>query len=130
METNKMRGYCQLELGGKTRTLHFSMNFWVIMEEITGLNIQELSALMTSGLSITNVRNMVYSAIKCNDLEQGNEIDYTIYSVGMWMEEMVPEDFSKVTETLIESRILGQDLNGGLRRNVKKSTTNPKQKSL
>ena len=85
METNKLRGYCQLELGGKTRTLHFSMNYWAVMEEVTGLTIQELSALMTSGLSITNVRNMVYSAIKTYDLEQGNEIDYTIYSVGMWL---------------------------------------------
>ena len=130
METNKLRGYCQLELGGKTRTLHFSMNYWAVMEEVTGLTIQELSALMTSGLSITNVRNMVYSAIKTYDLEQGNEIDYTIYSVGMWMEDMTPEDFAKVTETLVESRILGQDMNAGMRRNVKKSTSNPKQKSL
>jgi len=30
---------------------------------------------------------------------------------------------------LLESRVLGNDLNAGMRRNVEKSTKNPKQKN-
>lgn len=130
MESNKMRGYCQLELGGKTRTLHFSMNFWAVMEEVSGKTLQELTGLISGGMSITTIRNMVYSGIKTYDLEKGIDVDYSVYDVGMWMEDLEVEHFTLITETILESRIMGADLNAGMRRNIKKSTTNPKQKSL
>lgn len=130
MEANKLRGYCQLNIGGKSRTLHFSMNFWAIMEEETGKTLQELSGIISSSMSVITIRAMIYSAMKCYDLEKQNEVDYSLFDVGLWMDELEPEDFTKITETLIESRILGHDLNAGLRRNVTKSTANPKRKSL
>ncbi len=130
MELNKKRGYCQLEIGGKIRTLHFSMNFWATFEETSGFKISEVDKVFGSGLSMGSMRALLYSGIVAYDQENRNEIDYTLFEVGAWMDEINEKDLTLIIETLMESRILGNDLNAGVRRNVSKSTKNPKPKSL
>lgn len=130
MELNKKRGYCQLEIGGKIRTLHFSMNFWATFEETSGFKISEVDKVFGSGLSMGSMRALVYSGIVAYDQENRNEIDYTLFEVGAWMDEINEKDLTMIIETLMESRILGNDLNAGVRRNVSKSSKNPKPKSL
>ena len=127
MEVNKKRGYCQLELGGKNRTLHFSMNFWAAFEEASGFKISEVDKIFGSGLSMATMRDMVYAGIIAYDQENNNEIDYNKFSVGAWMDDIDQAALGTIINTLMESRVLGNDLNAGVRRNVSKSTKNPKQ---
>jgi hypothetical protein len=127
MEVNKKRGYCQLELGGKTRTLHFSMNFWAAFEEASGFKISEVDKVFGSGLSMGTMRALVYAGIIAYDQENNIEIDYNQFNVGAWMDEIDQEQLAIIINTLMESRVLGNDLNAGVRRNVSKSTKNPKQ---
>jgi len=129
MEVNQKRGYCQLNIGGKIRTLHFSMNFWAAFEQASGYSISEIDKVFGSGLSLSSMRALVYSGLLAYDQENGNEIDYTIYSVGDWMEDVDQSALTLIVETLMQSRILGNDLNAGVRRNVQKSTKNPKPKN-
>jgi hypothetical protein len=129
MEVNRKRGYCQLNIGGKDRTLHFSMNFWAAFEQASGYSISEIDKVFGSGLSLSLMRALVYSGLLAYDQENGNEIDYTIYSVGDWMEDVDQSALTLLVETLMQSRILGNDLNAGVRRNVQKSTKNPKPKN-
>jgi hypothetical protein len=129
MEVNQKRGYCQLNIGGKIRTLHFSMNFWAAFEQASGYSISEIDKVFGSGLSLSSMRALVYSGLLAYDQENGNEIDYTIYSVGDWMEDVDQSALTLLVETLMQSRILGNDLNAGVRRNVQKSTKNPKPKN-
>ena len=129
MEVNQKRGYCQLNIGGKNRTLHFSMNFWAAFEQASGFSISEIDKVFGSGLSLSSMRALVYSGLLAFDQENGNEIDYTIYSVGDWMEDVDQSALTLIVETLMQSRILGNDLNAGVRRNVEKSTKNPKPKN-
>lgn len=129
MEVNQKRGYCQLNIGGKMRTLHFSMNFWAAFEQASGFSIAEIDKVFGSGLSLSSMRALVYSGLLAYDQENGNEIDYTIYSVGDWMEDVDQSALTLLVETLMQSRILGNDLNAGVRRNVQKSTKNPKPKN-
>jgi hypothetical protein len=129
MNTNPQRGYYQLELGGKTRTLHFSMNFWAAFEQATGYSISQLSEVFSNGISLMTIRGIIYAGLLANDQEEGNTIDYTIYSVGNWMEEVTPEMIDEISQAMMSSKILGMDLNAGVRRNVTKSTKNPKQKT-
>jgi hypothetical protein len=126
MEVNKRRGYCQLELGGKTRTLHFSMNFWAAFEEASGFKISEVDKVFGSGLSMGTMRALVYAGIIAYDQENNIEIDYNQFNVGAWMDEIDQDDLGMIISTLMESRVLGNDLNAGVRRNVSKSTKNPK----
>jgi hypothetical protein len=126
MEVNQKRGYCQLNIGGKIRTLHFSMNFWAAFEQASGFSISEIDKVFSSGLSLSSMRALVYSGLLAYDQENGNEIDYTIYTVGDWMEDVDQNQLTLIVNTLMQSRILGNDLNAGVRRNVEKSTKNPK----
>jgi hypothetical protein len=69
---------------------------------------------------------MVYAGIIAYDQENNNEIDYNKFSVGAWMDDIDQEALGTIINTLMESRVLGNDLNAGVRRNVSKSTKNPK----
>lgn len=127
MNTNPQRGYYQLQIGGKLRTLHFSMNFWVAFEQATGFGIGQLSEVFANGISLMTIRGIIYAGLLANDQEQGNPIDYTVYSVGEWLEDIDASEITKISEAMMSSKILGTDLNAGVRRNVTKSTKNPKQ---
>ena len=129
MELNKRRGYCQLEIGGKLRSLHFSMNFWAVFEETSGFKIAEVDRVFGSGLSMGSMRALIYSGIVAYDQENRIEIDYDLFDVGAWMDDLDQNGLSLIIDTLMESRLLGNDLNAGVRRNVSKSTKNPKPKN-
>tara|TARA_R100000231_G_scaffold127183_1_gene97936 strand:+ start:755 stop:889 length:135 start_codon:yes stop_codon:yes gene_type:complete len=40
----------------------------------------------------------------------------------MWLEDFDPDELDSIVKAMMESRILGNDLNAGLSRNVKKTT--------
>jgi len=119
---NKKRGYYTIKLGGKNRTMHFSMNFWCNFTDMLGIELNELAEIFTNGFNISTIRALVYCGLLANDQEQGNPIDYNEYTVGLWLEEFTTEQLQEIIQSMTESRILGNDLNMGIDRNVKKST--------
>jgi hypothetical protein len=119
---NKKRGYYTLKIGGKNRTMHFSMNFWANFTDILGISLDELGNLFSKGVSIKTIRTLIYSALLAYDQEENNEIDYNEFKVGMWLEDFDSDQLNNVVNAMMESRILGNDLNAGLNRNVKNTT--------
>ena len=119
---NRKRGFYTVKLGGKNRTLHFSMNFWANLTEVLEIKLHEIGKIFDDGVSLNMIRAIVYSAILANEQEQGNEIDFTIYTVGAWLEDLDASELEKIVEAMTESKILGNDLNAGIKRNVTKST--------
>jgi hypothetical protein len=119
---NRKRGFYTVKLGGKNRTLHFSMNFWANFTDEMDLPIEQIGNVFQGGVSISAIRALVYSALLANEQEQGNEIDFTIYTVGAWLEDLDASELEKIVEAMTESKILGNDLNAGIKRNVTKST--------
>lgn len=119
---NRKRGFYTVKLGGKNRTLHFSMNFWANFTDEMDLPIEQIGNVFNGGVSISAIRALVYSALLANEQEQGNEIDFTIYTVGAWLEDLDASELEKIVEAMTESKILGNDLNAGIKRNVTKST--------
>ncbi len=118
---NKHKGYIDIQVGGKKRTLHFSMNFWSEFTEQLGVSLQDIGNVFQNGISLKGLRALIYSAILANDQEQGNEIDYNVYSVGAWLDELQAETINEIVETMLESKILGNSLSGEI-----KSTGKPK----
>jgi hypothetical protein len=114
---NSKRGYIEIEIGGKQRTLHFSMNFWCHFTESLNIGLNDLDKFFTDGVNISTIRALIYSGLIAYDQEEGNNIDYTVYNVGSWLEDFDSEQLTKVMNTLSQSRILGNDLNMGLERN-------------
>jgi hypothetical protein len=116
---NSKRGYVEIEIGGKKRTLHFSMNFWCHFTDTLNISLNDLDKFFTSGINISTIRALIYSGLISYDQEEKNNIDYTIYDVGSWLEDFGSEQLTKVMNTLSQSRILGNDLNMGIERNSK-----------
>ncbi len=116
---NSKRGYVKVEIGGKERTLHFSMNFWCHFTDSLGIGLNDLDKFFTAGINISTIRALIYSGLISYDQEEGNNIDYTIYDIGNWLEDFDTNQLTKVMNTLSQSRILGNNLNMGLERNPK-----------
>ena len=119
---NKQRGYYSMQLGGKVRKLHFSMNFWANFTDNLGIPLDKIGDVFQEGISLGTIRSLIYSAILANDQEEGNEIDYNEFKVGMWLEDLEADDLEKIVAAMMESRILGNDLNMGVQRNNSKTT--------
>jgi hypothetical protein len=94
---NSKRGYVEVEIGGKKRTLHFSMNFWCHFTESLNIGLNDLDKYFTEGINVSTI----------------------IYDVGSWLEDFDSKQLTEVMNTLSQSRILGNDLNMGIQRNVK-----------
>ena len=109
--TNKKRGYIDITVNGKQKTLHFSMNFWAEFTEQMNISLQEIGSVFQSGISLNGLRALIYSAVLANDLEKGNEIDYNIYTVGTWLDDISAETINEIVETMAQSKILGNALN-------------------
>lgn len=124
---NKKRGYYTLQLGGKNRTLHFSMNFWANFTEGLNIPLDKIGEVFNDGLSIADIRLLIYSALLAYDQENGNDIEYNEFSVGAWLEEVTAENINEMIEALTQTRILGNDLNMGIKRNVTQSTRKQKK---
>ena len=85
---NSKRGYVDVEIGGKKRTLHFSMNFWCHFTETLNIGLNDLEKYFTTeNLNISSIRALIYSGLIAYDQEEKNNIDYTIYDVGSWLED-------------------------------------------
>ena len=119
---NRKRGYYSIKMGGKNRTLHFSMNFWANFTDELKVPIEKIGEIFQSGISLSSIRALIYSALLAFDQEEGNEPDYTIYKVGSWLDELPAEKIEDIVNVMMESKILGNDLNVGIKRNVEKST--------
>ena len=116
---NKRRGYYTTKLGGRNVTLHFSMNFWANFTEIMNVPLDKIGDLFSGGVSISAIRALVYSAMLAFDQEEGNEIDYNEFKVGSWLEDFNQDELEKMISAMMESRILGNDLNMGIDRQAK-----------
>jgi lipopolysaccharide biosynthesis glycosyltransferase len=76
-----------------------------------GISLQDIGEVFQNGISLKGLRALIYSAILANDQENGNEIDYNIYTVGSWLDELEAESINKIVETMLQSKILGNSLN-------------------
>jgi hypothetical protein len=124
---NKQRGFFAIKLGGKQRTMHFSMNFWAAFTDELGISIGQIDKVFSAEMNFNTLRALVYAGILAYDQEEGNLIDYNVYKVGAWCDELTTEDFTNITNALAQSRILGNDLNGGLRGADPKGALKPKK---
>ena len=125
MTKNKKRGYITIKIGGKNRTLHFSMNFWAEFTDQSGVGIEQIGEVFQKGFSLAQLRALVYSGLVAYDSENNIPVDYNVFKVGMWLDEISSDDITKVINTMSESKVLGVDLNNELRQPEKKNNPNP-----
>tara|TARA_R110000744_G_C19257247_1_gene550959 strand:+ start:614 stop:922 length:309 start_codon:yes stop_codon:yes gene_type:complete len=88
------------------------MNFWSEFTEQLGISLQDIGDAFQNGISIKGLRALVYSAILANDQEQNNEIDYNLFTVGAWLDELDADKINDIVEVMMQSKILGNSLQG------------------
>lgn len=120
---NKQRGYYSLDLGGKKRTLHFSMNFWAELTDHLNISLEQLGEAFGSKMALSGIRGIIYCGILTYDRENKNNIDYDVYDVGNWLEDLTQDQISEIIQVMTESKILGNSLNAGMDRGQKKNQT-------
>ena len=125
MTKNKKRGYITIKIGGKNRTLHFSMNFWAEFTDQLGVGIEQIGEVFQKGFSLAQLRALVYSGLVAYDSENNIPVDYNVFKVGMWLDDISSDDITKVINTMSESKVLGVDLNNELTQPEKKNNPNP-----
>ena len=114
---NSKRGYITISLGGKDRTLHFSMNFWCHYTDSLNVSINDLEKVFnTDNFSMSSIRALIYSGLIAYDKEEKNPIDYDEYDVGNWLEDLDTEKIKLVMDAMMQSKILGNQLNMGIER--------------
>ena len=64
--TNKKRGYIDITVDGKKRTLHFSMNFWAEFTEQMGVSLQEIGTVFASGIALNGLLDLIYFVVLTN----------------------------------------------------------------
>tara|TARA_R100000654_G_scaffold59112_1_gene85843 strand:- start:2479 stop:2850 length:372 start_codon:yes stop_codon:yes gene_type:complete len=117
---NSKRGYVDVEIGGRKRTLHFSMNFWCHFTESLKINLNDLDKLFSNtSFNMSTIRGIIYSGLVAFDKEEKNNIDYDKYDVGNWLENFDQEQLTKIMSALTQSKVLGNSLNMGLERENK-----------
>ncbi len=102
--------------------MHFSMNFWANFTDLLDVSLDQLGNLFDKGVSIKTIRTLIYSGLLAYDQEEANEVDYNEFKVGMWLEDFNADELNNVVNAMMESRILGNDLNAGIDRNIKNTT--------
>lgn len=104
----QLRGYYDFPLpDGKTKTLHFSMNFIINLEDLTEMDLVRWSDEINKKKdNVTEQWNtmvdIVYAAMWADDQEKGNEPDYNIYTVRDWVWEAQRND-ERVMKEIVET---------------------------
>ena len=71
--------------------------------------VRKIGDVFSQGVSIKAIIGLVYSGLLAHDQEQGNDIDYNEFKVGMWLEDFDADKLNDVVTSMMESRILGND---------------------
>lgn len=122
---NKKRGYYTCKMGGKNRTLHFSFNFWANLTDDLGISLEDIGKIFEKGFNMAAFRSIIYCGVLTYHQENNLEVDFNVYNVGEWLDDFPADDIESILACMMETRILGNDLNMGIERNT---TTKKKPK--
>lgn len=114
---NSKRGYYTANLGGEDRVMRFNMNFWAEFCDTLNIKLEEIGEVFDGGVSLSAIRALIYSGLVTFDRENNKAIDYNIYTVGSWLDDMEADQLTGIVNAMMQSKILGNELNVGIERN-------------
>ena len=122
MATNKHRGTCIIDIGGKKRGLVFNMNTYAIFCEGMDINLTEMDKVFTDRRQAKALCWLFYSGCYAYDEKNNKSIDYDIHDFYEWSMQVTAEDTEKIMNTMTGSQQLSNTSNNGMSRNVIKTT--------
>jgi hypothetical protein len=99
--------HLEIEIGGKVRSLYYGMNsLQVFMDEEKLKDVNKIQEGLTS---LSGIRSLLYALCYVGDKIKGNEIDYTAFQVGFWLDEMSDEDLAVIMAKFESAHMLGKN---------------------
>jgi len=96
-----MRGVFEFEIEGKKRGFHFNFMAFGVLEEMTGLDLDELiSKLSGRGAKVKLLSQFFFAGAKNYCDSRGQEVDFTINDVSDWVTEI---GFDKAFQLIAEA---------------------------
>jgi hypothetical protein len=118
MATNKHKGTCIIEFGGKKRGLVFNMNTYAIFCEGMDIELMDIDKPFQDKRQAKSFCWLLYSAIIAYDEKHNLPIDYNIHDVYDWVMDVTESDTKLAMNTMLYSRELKNESNNGISRNV------------
>ena len=128
MATNKHKGTCYIDIGGKKRGLVFNLNAIDIMCQGLNIEFEHLEQAFVKR-KLISLCWLIYGACIAYDEKHSKDIDYNIHDFFDWCLNISKEDTEMVMQTFIASQTLENDSNNGLSRKVVKSTKDDVKKN-
>lgn len=130
---NAKRGYFAIPIGEETLEGHFSMSFLYSMCQLKGCELSEVHKHLSNTLDPKSFCEILVAAhdVFCkreNQKPKFNNVTLLLdemFDLGLFQNQ---EIITTVQKALFESTLFGNDenINTGLKRNIKKSTKDPK----
>ena len=96
----------KLEFKGKVRTMLFGIGPSRILCEEKGITVTDMQTLDINEL----VQDMIYASLKFDCLLKGEPVDFNIYEVYRWINDMDQATFQNIFEIFIKTRTIGQSI--------------------
>ena len=92
------KGQVEIEIGGRKRLLKFGTNMTAIFSELRGLELKD--TLLKIGdrdhWTISDLRDVIYSALAAGCHTSKTEKDFDTFDVGDWLDELNQDQYKKI----------------------------------
>ena len=121
-KSNKLRGYLDLPTNDGNKTIHFSMNFVAVLQDLVEGDLTEMLTKLPTLDSIAQsemLSQITFAGLAAYALEEDLEVDYNLFKVRDWLYAVMQDD-KKYLETLLETLTLSMNPVVGKKKPVKK----------
>jgi len=113
-----------INIGGKVRPYVFGLNQSIEYCKHRNISItkmnEEIGKLMTNSGDGSEIRDLVWSALKDGARREGSEFDFTPETIADWMEVLSPDQMSDMVNNMAKS-LIGVGGNAVKKKKVKSS---------
>lgn len=96
-----------MNIGGKDRPIKIGLNQSIEYCELRGITITQMNEdyvkLQNGAGTGSEVRDLIWSALKDGARVAGEEFDHTNYDVGDWLEDLDPETMAEFFKEVADS---------------------------
>ncbi len=99
-----MRPVIEITIGGRKRPLRFGFNAIAEFCDEAGLSLSDLSGLDERRVKVSTVRALFYAGLKDGARKEKREVDFDLFDVGDWMEDLSDAEAAKVWKHFAEAQ--------------------------
>ena len=101
-----MQEQIQVSFKDKQRTIRFGIGPSRILCTNKGINVSEMNSLDVNEL----IQDMIAASFEFDCHLKSEEVDFTIWEVYQWITELSQEEFQKIFDVYIKTKVVGKSV--------------------